>query len=194
VPSRSPHLLLSIFVLCIVSPPSFSQQSPNACKDVSAKKAWDDAKSPVYQDAMQLARTLSQRGFYVECIRRSKEENVFEGQKGAAWFKTDQGIFEVWFLPVGESFADLQIVEESKGDGRFIYSFRGTPRILTHIDSSEPIVFIKQGNLLFEVWGDERLAASLRQAFQNLETPLHSRDDSAPSRSQANASPELLSW
>lgn len=161
------RLLLSILIVSAASPVLLSRQSSDPCKDVRAQQAWDDAKSPVYADATELARTLSRRGFIVECIRRSKEENLFEGQKGAAWYKTDKGIFEVWFLPKTESFAGLEVIEIAQENGRYAYSFKGTPRILTHMNSPKKMFFIKQANLLFEVWGDEQLAATLSQAFQN---------------------------
>jgi hypothetical protein len=114
----------------------------------------------VYADATELGHTLSHRGFVVDCIRRSKEERLFTGQKGSAWFKTDKGIFEVWFLP------NLEVIEQPQGDGGYVYSFRGTPRISTKINSSRQMFFLKQGNLLFEVSGDKQLAASLGFVFQ----------------------------
>jgi len=143
-----------------------SAESLDACKDAEAQRAWDDASSPVYLDAEQLGRTFNDRGFAVECIRRSKEENLFEGQKGAAWYKTDRGIFEVWFLPERENFSALQIIEQAKGNGRYVYSFRGRPRIVTSIDSAKSISFIRHGNLLFEVWGDKQLAQRLEATFR----------------------------
>jgi len=82
---------------------------------VESKRAWDDASSPVYFDAEELARTLKDRGFVVECIRRSKEENLFKGQKGAAWYKTDLGVFKVWFLPERENFSGCKLSIKQKG-------------------------------------------------------------------------------
>jgi hypothetical protein len=116
--------------------------------------------SPVFK-----ARTLDERGFDVQCIRRSVEERLFKGQKGAARVKTDRGVFEVWFLPKGETFADLEIAERRE-NGRYFYSIRGTPQISRTIDSSKQSYFVSYKNLLFHVWGDEQLAASIRRAFQ----------------------------
>jgi len=163
---RAP-VAICIAVLCAAWPTVLSAQSRDACEDDGAKQGWDDGSSPVYADAVDLARTLSNRGIMVVCIRRSKEEHLFEGQKGAAWYKTDHGIFEVWFLPKTQSFAALEVIEEPQENGRYIYSFRGTPRILAHMDSSKPISFIKHGNALFKVWGDKQLAAIIEKAFQN---------------------------
>ena len=131
-----------------------------------AQQEWERQKSPVYADAINLSRDLAARGIRVECIRRSKEEQFFEGQKGAAWFKTSQGDFEVWFLPSPETFAGLEVITQQK-NGRYIYSFGGTPRISRTKDSSKPIYFIKDRNALFNVWGDEQLAARIQRALQS---------------------------
>jgi len=159
-------ILLAVLLLCVILPARLSAQSSDECKDDGARQAWERGDSPVYADAIDLARSLRARGFVVECIRRSKEENLFAGQMGAAWYKTDQGIFEVWFLPKAKSFAALEVIDQPQGNGRYTYSFRGTPRILTHIDSSQPISFLKQGNLLFEVSGNKQLASNLDRAFR----------------------------
>jgi hypothetical protein len=113
---------------------------------------------------MELARTLGARGFVVECVRSSKEQRMVEGQKGGAWFKTNQGIFDVWFLPKGKNFDAVEVTEQQQPNGRYRYSFRGmqeTPRM----DSSKQNWFIKYQNFLFHVWGDKQLAESLQKAF-----------------------------
>lgn len=141
-------------------------QSHDAFRGVASRQAWENRSSPVYADAGELARMLSNRGFVVDCIRRSKQERIFVGQKGAAWFKTDKGIFEVWFLPKGESFTALDVIEHVGGDEWYAY-FQGTPRISIHMESSKQMFFVKHGNLLFEVWGNKQLATRLDQAVQN---------------------------
>jgi hypothetical protein len=160
------HLAVGVAFFALALPTRSSAQSSDPCTDIRSQQAWDDGRSRVYEDATELARTLENRGFVVECIRRSVGEHLFESEKGSAWFKTDQGIFEVWFLPQAQNFALLNIISQEQ-DGRYIYTFRGTPRIATTIDSSKPISFVKHGNLLFEIWGDQQLAASLEQAFRN---------------------------
>lgn len=154
-------IAIILAVLCVAWPARLSGQS-RECQDI----AWDKSNSPVYVDAIEVERELSDRGFVVECIRRSKEERLFPGQKGAAWFKTDRGIFEVWFLPKSETFAALQVIEQPM-EGRYAYSFQGTPRITTKMNSPRRLYFIKRGNVLFEVWGDRPLAESLEKAFPN---------------------------
>jgi hypothetical protein len=165
-PMRHADLLICVLALCGGLPARLAGQTRDECTDAVARQAWEAQSSPVYADATELGRMLSDRGFVVDCIRRSKEERLFTGQKGAAWFKTDKGIFEVWFLPKTETFASLEVIEQPQGNGRYIYSFRGTPRILNKIQSSRQIFFLKQGSLLFEVWGDKQLATSLVHAFQ----------------------------
>ena len=138
--------------------------SPEA--NAIAQQEWESQDSPVFADATNLSHYLAARGITVECIRRSKEEHFFEGQKGGAWFKTSQGVFEVWFLPTAETFAGLEVIVQQK-DGRYIYSFRGIPLISRTMDSSKPIYFIKYGSALINVWGDEQLAASIQKALQS---------------------------
>jgi hypothetical protein len=137
--------------------------SPQA--NASAQQQWENGSSPVYADASELARTLNERGFLVQCLRRSVREGFFQGQKGAARFKTERGIFEVWFLPKPETFAGLEIDEQRK-NGEYVYSFGGTPQISRTMGSSKQNYFIGYENLLFIVLGDEQLAASIRNAFQ----------------------------
>jgi hypothetical protein len=160
---------LTVFVLL---PAALSAQATD-CNDpiaspqanAAAQQQWASGNSPVYEDATSLAKTLNERGFHVQCMRRSVEERLFAGEKGAAWVKTDRGIFEVWFLPKPETFAGLE-VNEQRDNGRYLYSFSGTPQIPQTIDSSRPSYFVPSGNLLFHVWGDEQLAANLKNAFQ----------------------------
>jgi len=115
---------------------------------------------------MELAQVLSDRGIVVECVRRSNEEHRFNGQKGAAWYKTDHGIFEVWFLPKTESFAAFKVIEQPQANGRYLYTSPGTPGPRGSEESSKQEFFIKNGNVVFKVWGDKQLAASIEQAFQ----------------------------
>ena len=158
--------------LCCVLQTGLSAQATD-CNDPSvspeanavAQQQWENRTSPVYDDATELASALNERGFQVQCMRRSVEERLFKGQKGAAWVKTDRGVFEVWFLPTPETFAGLE-VDERRENGRYLYSFRGTPQISRAIDSSKQSYFMSYKNLLFHVWGDEQLAASIRSAFQ----------------------------
>jgi hypothetical protein len=162
---RRVPIAMCIMVLCVLWAARLPAQIADPCKNDQARQSWDNRRSPAYDDAMSLAHTLSNHGILVECIRGSKMEQFFEGQKGAAWFKTNQGIFEVLFLPSPETFAGLEIIDRGR-NGRHIYSFRGTPRISRVMDSSEPNYFIKHENALFSVWGDEELAHSIEKAVE----------------------------
>ena len=119
---------------------------------------------PVFVDAMELARYLIDHGFIVKCVLKPIE-NEFEGQKGAALYRTNRGSFVAVFLPKGQNFNALEVVEQRQG-ARYLYSFRGTPRSPAHIDSSKPIYYVKFGNVLFDVWGDAELAASIQAAVR----------------------------
>jgi hypothetical protein len=66
-----------------------AQTQPDVCKDAPSQADWNSATSPVYADATALAEELKSHGVAVECIRPSKQENIFEGQKGAAWFQSN---------------------------------------------------------------------------------------------------------
>jgi hypothetical protein len=150
------------FLLAAIPFLSFGQDN-DPCTDLTLERNWTG--SPVYVEAEQVARMLRSGGIEVQCIRRSKEERLFDGQLGAAWFKTNQGAFEVWFLPKMESFNRLQIKEHAEENGRYVYTMGGAPNIKTTIDSSRRIEFIRQGNILIEVWGNSKLAARIRKAL-----------------------------
>ncbi len=156
---------MKLWLLLAAVPLLSSAQTKDPCADPQLESYW--TASPVYVEAEDLAQRLRSAGIEVQCVRRSKQEHLFEDQAGAAWFKTDQGAFEVWFLPQWENFSNLRVIEHPGGNGRFVYSFEGTPEIRTTFDSSERIWFIKQRNLLCEVWHDSNLAAHIRRAFGN---------------------------
>ena len=165
---KATMLFLNLFVLLPVGllGQATDCNDPNASPQANAavQRAWESRTSPVYQDATDLAKTLTEHGFHVQCIRRSVGERLFPGEKGAAWFQTDQGVFDVWFLPKPETFARLEI-DEQREQGRYLYSFSGTPKLPRTMDSSKQIYFVHSKNILFQVWGSEPLATSLRNAF-----------------------------
>jgi hypothetical protein len=150
------RIAIFFLVFCFATPIPLSAQATD-CNDphaspeanAAAQQAWEDRSSPVYADATNLAQDLALHGFVVQCIRRSKEERLFKGQKGAAWFKTDQGIFEVWFLPTPDTFAGSQseVIEQPLTGGPTQF-------------------YIKSGNMVFHVMSDKQLAMNLHKAFQ----------------------------
>jgi len=142
-----------------------AQSSYDPCRDPRLQQAWDDPINLVRADAAEVTKLLERHGFVVECVRRSKSENLFKGQKGAAWYKTDHGIFEVLFLPKTETFDALEVIEQPQGSGRYLYSFRGKPQMPT-MDSWKRSSFVKRGSKLFMVYGNDQLAAAIEKALQ----------------------------
>jgi hypothetical protein len=119
---------------------------------------------------MDFARTLTERGFAVQCILGSKWWNLFEDQEGAAYYRTVQGDFDVLFMPKAESFAAIKIIEHRKKNGSiYSYSFRGTPHIFGpgYWDGPEIMYFIKQGKTLVFAWRNKQLAAGLNATLIN---------------------------
>jgi len=117
---------------------------------------------PVYGEAAELEDRLDDVGLTVRCTLASKMQHIFERQKGAAFYRTDEGSFEVLFLPKTKIFARLNVIERRENNGYYVYSFRGSPRSSVHMDGSAPSYFIKRGNTLFYVWGDQQLATTLQ--------------------------------
>ena len=120
---------------------------------------------PAYPDAMELTRTLQSHGFIVKCVLQSKMSGTFAGQTGAALFKTDQGDFEVLFLPKEQSFDSLKTIERRE-NGRFLYSFEGDPRPHSPhpIDSKYPMFFEKHANEFF-ITSQPELAKTIVKAL-----------------------------
>jgi hypothetical protein len=78
---------------------------------------------------MDIGRNLMDHGFIVKCVLPSKMDGLFDGQKGAALYRTDGGEFDVLFLPKAETFDAVELVEQKQGK-TYVYSFRGTPHSL----------------------------------------------------------------
>jgi len=149
-----PVILVTAFIQ-----PSFAQSSDCTNKAAQAQLSSID---PVYVDAMDLARNLIDHGFIVKCVLPSKMENVFDGQSGAAVYRTDKGEFDVLFLPRAETFDAVQVVEQKQGE-LYVYSFRGTPYSPMRMEARKTY-FINSGSLLFVVMDDSDLASSIQLA------------------------------
>jgi hypothetical protein len=155
------RIAIFFLLLCFATPGLLSAQAtdcnePNASPDANAwaQREWKSRSSPVYAEATQLSHQLTSRGIMVMCIRRSKEEHLFREQKGAAWFKTGQGIFEVWFLP--DPAAAAAVVAR--------VTTRPPP---IGLPSGPGEFFIQHQNLVFHVsMGQKTLAASIQTALQ----------------------------
>lgn len=154
---------MKVLLLYAIVPILLLGRDNDPCSDAELGVSW--TSSPILVEADELADELKGVGIQVQCMRRSKQENLFGSEAGAAWVKSDQGVFEILFLPDVDSFSALQVIERSAADGRFTYSFAGTPQIKTIFDSSERMWFVKHRNVLVEIWGDSKLAARIGKAF-----------------------------
>jgi hypothetical protein len=128
----------------------------------SHEDAPDELKrtDPAYQEAMKLKEKLDRQGFGVTCVLPSKSIHVFDGQLGAAFYRTTVGDIDV--MLVSES-TDFEIhVVETKKDGRYLYSFDGKPRAIIPVwDASRPFYFIQVHNSMFAT-DNERVAQRLQ--------------------------------
>jgi hypothetical protein len=124
-------------------------------------KASFPSERPSYPDAIALSDTLKKYGISVKCILTSKMEGMFEGRQDAALYRTDQGEFDVLFLPQPKTFDQLRVIERQDGQ-RYLYSFQGPPQPWSAnlIDSAFPMYFVKHENTLL-VLQDKQLAATL---------------------------------
>jgi hypothetical protein len=126
------------------------------------------ANDPVYPDAMALAETLRNHGFIVKCVLQSKMVGLFEGEQGAALYRTNRGDFEGLFLPKSQIFAVRPI--EKRHKGRYIYSFAGAPHPTGGSwDCAKQTYFTQRANQLL-VTSDEQLLADLDKALASAQT------------------------
>lgn len=119
-----------------------------------------------YEDAMQFARVLNEKGIKVLSLHKSKLESFFPGIEKAAFFKTEKGVVEVIFFPEPEG-AENVIVTERREAGRYLYSFAGQPNatLANGFDSSRPMYFLMYGNW-FIVPGSESLYHEVKRALK----------------------------
>jgi hypothetical protein len=152
---------LSLGLVVLACPPAlFSQNTDCAAQGLRALPS----NSPVYGDAAVLSAKLSKDGILVKCISRSPMEGTFDGQSGAAVYRTVHGTFQVVFLPQTRTFDRLKIIEQHNGD-RYSYRFQGPPQPwpANLIDTAFRIYFVKDRNLLFVVDDDAEMAARLQK-------------------------------
>ena len=90
----------------------------------------------------------------------------FEGEVGAAFYRTRGGVFQALFLPQSQTFDELQIRE--RRDGAFyLYSFEGQPKRSTAgpMTASRPFHFLENLNRLI-VSDDKELVAHLEAILE----------------------------
>ena len=154
-----PRVAILLLLVTASMQPAFAQSSQCTGKAAQAALSSSD---PVYVDAMELARNLIDHRFIIDCVQASKWGNLFVGQEGASLYRTEQGDFDVLFLPKAETFDAVQVVEQRQGN-LYLYSFRETPHSPGRIEGQKTY-FIRSANLLFLVWSDADLAASIEAA------------------------------
>jgi len=149
-------------VTLLLALPSFLTGQSEKCSDsdlVAVLQPTDQA----YSMAMELAKTLQAEGFIIKCMLRSKMEGEFEGQDGAALFRTNRGDFEAMFMPKQKTFEKMKVLERQE-NGWYVYSFEGNPKPRS-LGRQGPRreYFVKHAHLLLET-SDALLAEDLRQA------------------------------
>jgi hypothetical protein len=165
---RCERLWLGLGLLLLVCPVQVIGQSTE-CTARELKEASLPLSEPVHDQAIALADILNKKGVLVKCILGSKMVGTFEGQTGAALFRSDRGSFEVLFLPEPQTFDRLKIIERRDG-GRYLYQFKGPPQPwpANLIDSASRTFFIKNRNMLFVVAKDAALAATLQEVVRSV--------------------------
>jgi hypothetical protein len=165
-------LLVPVTLQAQMAPGKFDayKQPQSQCSDhdLSAAIRADD---PAYADAMGLAKTLEAQGFTVKCVLQSKNVRLFQGQEGAALYRTSHGDFSAMFLPKTQTFAVK--VNERAEKSRWLYTFEGSPPATPGpIDSSRRRYFVQHANTLF--------FASDKQVAEDLEKSLNSSQWRSP--------------
>jgi len=161
---RPPGILAAVVVMALVRP-LVAQDGRQATDCTSVNWPNLQPSDPANPDAVELARALADKGVIVQCIAPSTMVGTFEGQVGAALYRTNRGSFEALFLPKGQNFDALQIFEREVS-GRYVYSFAGPPKPwpANLIDASRPVYFVKSRNRLI-VAHDKELASHLGSMF-----------------------------
>lgn len=156
---------LLLGTLCIVSPPAFTAQ-PTGCTSLDLKAALQPSDGG-YADAAELKQLLRAHGVVVGCVLRSKMTGMFEGQEGAALYRTDQGDLEALFLPRPGSWDALEVVRREK-NGWYLTSFKGRPNPwpANLIEGSQREYYVKHTNVLC-VTRDERLARKINRILSS---------------------------
>lgn len=136
-----------------------SQASPS--RDGSLMKPGHRA----YEEAMEFACTLNEKGIKVLSVHKSKLESFFPGLEKAAFFRTEKGVVEVIFFPDPRG-AENVIVTEQRKAGRYLYSFAGQPNLTAAgaFDSNRPMYFLMRRNWF--------IAPDSRELYQELKSVL----------------------
>ena len=165
--TRTLPFLLAVAFACLCAAPLLLAQS-DECSPQEAAALLPPA-DPAYDDAIELARTLSEHRFTIKCVLTSKMAGLFNGQEGAALYRTTDGDFDALFLPRPKTFADLKIIERPVKKG-FVYSFAGKPRPwpANRLEGTRRQYFLKHANQLL-VLSDDSLRTKLEAVLNPTE-------------------------
>jgi hypothetical protein len=146
-----------VFVLATLASATWAQNDP--CDPRAALPATD----PAYPEAMKLSKTLNRHGIQMRCVLLSKEAQVFDGQLGAAFFRTEIGDFEALFLPPTQSWDKLKVIEQHESGGYMRYRFQGSPAYPGTWEG-KGVYFIKHRNQFLHSL-DPQLVSKLREVL-----------------------------
>jgi hypothetical protein len=158
---RKVYVAIIFAILCIL-PQAVLASQLSEC-DVRESLNVLKPVDPVYSEATELAKVLRSRGLIVKCVLPSKRGNLFEGQVGAALYRTNRGDFDALFLKKPATFESVKPTEAQQ-NGLYHYSFEGrpAPRSAPSYFSSKREYFVKHGSQM-PVTRDEKLAVYLDQ-------------------------------
>lgn len=151
-------LAMAVMTPCLWPQDNLPPQS-QACssKELTALLRPDD---PVYAETVELTHELEEHGYLVRCVLQSKMATIFEGQLGAALYRTSRGDFEALFLPKPRTFTSLRLIEHQKNGGFYLYSFEGVPRFPGTMECARRTFFSRRVNRFF-VTKDKQIAADV---------------------------------
>src|SRR5262245_12092692 len=98
---------------------STSSAQPEQCSSEDLRAVLRTSDS-AYAETVALTKDLENRGYVVQCVLQSKLASFFEGQSGAALYRTDRGDFEALFLTKPRTFSSVRLIEHTDG-GRYLY-------------------------------------------------------------------------
>jgi hypothetical protein len=167
------RILWAGVLLLTATPCNWAQTASSAKSERCSSRELSVAVSaadPVYVETLKLTKQLQQRGYVVQCVLQSKMANFFDGQLGAALYRTDRGDFEALFLTQPHTFSSVRLVEHTNS-GRYRYRFEGSLPVSgggggggAGMDCVRRTFFARRANQFF-VTEDKQLAASLGQVL-----------------------------
>jgi hypothetical protein len=153
------RLLPLVFAFATVASAAWAQNDP--CDP----KVFLPATDPAFAESMKLSKTLNRHGIQIRCVLLSKEAQLFDGQLGAAFFRTDIGDFEALFLPPAQSWDKLKVIEEHESGAYNRYRFQGSPKYPGTWAGKNSLYFVNHRNQFLHSL-DPQVVSKLREALQ----------------------------